>query len=98
MKKIFCMIEEPFDTDNGEIVCLYEGLEIQKKHGVKRMYRTGHGSCYYDNFDEWTLEKKDNHIVLPDGSVFPCYVLRLNPYSKPHKPQIIKGDNFLFIG
>lgn len=93
MKKIFCKIDEKYSSLNGEIVHLFEGPEIQKRDGVKRMFCTKEGYKRYDNFDEWTLEKrKDEDLGICS------FVLHLNPYSKPRKPQIIKGDNFLFIG
>lgn len=92
MKKTFCVIEEPYSSLNGEVVILFEGAEVQKKHGVKRFFKTENGYKFYDNWDEWTLEKKLGNFGM-------CYfVLHLNPYSKPRKRQIIKGDNFLFIG
>lgn len=40
MKKIYCEIDEKYSDLNGEKVCLFEGPEILKKHGVKRMFRT----------------------------------------------------------
>lgn len=92
MKKILCKIEEKYDSFNGENVLLFEGPEIQKKHGVKRMYQTESGYKFYDNFDEWTLEEKQGNFG------YKYFVLHLNPYSKPRKPQIIKGENFLFVG
>ena len=92
MKKIYCKIEEPFSSLNGEMACLYEGQEIEKKHGVKRFFRTENGSVRYDNWDEWTLEEKLGNFG------YNYFVLHLNPYSKPRKRQIIKGENFLFIG
>ena len=97
MRKIFCTIEEKYDDFNGETVILFEGPEIFKKDGCKRFFQTKEGYKRYDNFDEWTIEKKED-LILHDGSVVPYYALHLNPYSKPHKPQIIKGNGFLFIG
>lgn len=92
MKKILCKIEEKYSSLNGENVLLFEGPEILKKMGCKRFFRTEEGYKRYDNFDEWTLEEKHGNFG------YKYFVLHLNPYSKPHKPQIIKGDNFLFIG
>lgn len=92
MKKILCEIEEKFNDLNGEKVCLFEGPEILKKHGVKRMFRTEEGYKRFDNFDEWTLEEKQGNFG------YKYFVLHLNPYSKPRKPQIIEGENFIFIG
>lgn len=93
MKKIFCKIDEKYSSFNGEIVRLFEGPEILKEHGVKRFFIDERGKRRYDNFDEWTIEKKKDEDLGIYG-----FVLHLNPYSKPRKPQIIKGDNFLFIG
>lgn len=92
MKKILCKIEEKYSSFNGEEVLLFEGPEILKKMGCKRFFRTEEGYKRYDNFDEWTLEEKQGNFG------YKYFVLHLNPYSKPHKPQIIKGENFLFIG
>lgn len=91
MKKIFCTIEEKYSSLNGECVLLFEGPEIQKKMGCKRFFRTEDGHKRYDNFDEWTIEEKE-------GPVIPYYALHLNPFSKPHKPQVIACENFLFVG
>lgn len=87
MKKTYCILEAPFDINDGDTVLLLEGSEILKEHGVKRMYRTAEGYVRYDNWDEWTIQKKDLY-----------YVLHLNPYSKPRKRSVIKGNNFLFVG
>ena len=92
MKKILCKIEEPYSSLNGEKVLLFEGPEVQKKFCVKRMLRTEDGYKRFDNWDEWTLEEKHGNFG------YKYFVLHLNPYSKPRKRQIIKGDNFLFIG
>lgn len=92
MKKILCKIEEKYSSLNGENVLLFEGSEIVKKYGVKRMLRTEDGYERFDNWDEWTLEKKQGNFG------YKYFILHFNPYSKPRTPQIIKGDNFLFIG
>ncbi len=92
MKKILCEIEEPYSSLNGEKVLLFEGQEIIKKYGVKRMLRTEDGYKRFDNWYEWTLEEKQGNFG------YKYFVLHLNTYSKPRKRQIIKGNNFLFIG
>lgn len=92
MKKILCKIEEKYSSLNGEYVLLFEGSEIVKKHGVKRMLRTEEGYERFDNWDEWTLEEKKGNFG------YKYFILHLNLYSNPRTPQIIKGDNFLFIG
>ena len=92
MKKIYCRIKEKYSSLNNEMVCLFEGPEIIKKHGVKRMFLTEDGYKRFDNWDEWTLEEKQGNFG------YKYFILHLNPYSKPRKRQIIKGDNFIFIG
>lgn len=92
MKKILCEIEEKYSSLNGKKALLFEGPEILKKYGIKRMLRTKDGYERFDNFDEWTKEEKQGNFG------YKYFILHLNPYSKPHNPQIIKGDNFLFIG
>lgn len=88
MEKIYCKVNCKYHSYNGKEGYLLEGKEIERKHGVKRMFVSFDGYKLYDNYDEWTITNKSN---LEN-------ILHLNPYSKPRKPQIIKGDNFLFIG
>jgi len=63
---------------------VFEGDEFCKEQEVFRYFvESGTGKKLYDNFDRWEIK---------DGE------LDLYAHPERHRPLVVKGDGFLFIG